>query len=66
MGDRPVLQTSIYTGQVRAGFDPRSGQVGFVVNKMAWGRFSPGISVSPANSHSTDGSTPVYHPGLVQ
>jgi hypothetical protein len=32
------------------------------------GRFSPSISVSPANYHSTDCSTSIiiYHPGLVQ
>jgi hypothetical protein len=33
-----------------------------------WGKFSPSISVSLANSHSTDCSTLIiiYHPGLVQ
>jgi hypothetical protein len=31
-----------------------------------WGRFSPGTSVSPANSHSTDCSTLINHSGLVQ
>jgi hypothetical protein len=30
------------------------------------GRFSPSTSVSPANSHSTDCSTLIQHPGLVQ
>jgi hypothetical protein len=32
-----------------------------------WGRFSPNISVSPANLHSTNFSTITitYHPGLV-
>jgi hypothetical protein len=34
--------------------------------KWQWGRFSPGTSVSLANSHSTDCSTFIYHPGLVQ
>jgi hypothetical protein len=36
--------------------------------KWHWGRFSPSISVSPANSHSTNCSTfiMIYHPGLVQ
>jgi hypothetical protein len=35
--------------------------------KWHWGRFSPGTSVSPANSHSTDYSTIItYHLGLIQ
>jgi hypothetical protein len=36
--------------------------------KWRWGRFSSGIWISPANSHSTDLSTliTIYHPGLVQ
>jgi hypothetical protein len=35
--------------------------------KWHCGRFSPSISVSPTNSHSTDCSTfVIYHPGLVQ
>jgi hypothetical protein len=36
--------------------------------KWHWGRFPPGTSVSPANSHSTDCFTLIiiYHPGLVQ
>jgi hypothetical protein len=36
--------------------------------KWRWGRFSPRISVSPADLHSTDFSTITitYHPGLVQ
>jgi hypothetical protein len=34
------------------GFAPGSGQVGFVVDKWHWGRFSPSTSVSPANLHS--------------
>jgi hypothetical protein len=39
--------------------------VGFVVDKAHWSRFSPSISVSTANSHSTDCSTFIinYHPG---
>jgi hypothetical protein len=40
-----------------ARFEPRSGHVGFVVDKVALGGFSPTTSVSPANSHSTDCST---------
>jgi hypothetical protein len=42
--------------------------VGFVVDKVALGRFSPNTSVSPANLHSTSFSkiTIIYHPGLVQ
>jgi hypothetical protein len=42
--------------------------VGFVVDKVAWGRFSPSTSVSPANLHSTNCSTVtlIYHLGLVQ
>jgi hypothetical protein len=35
--------------------------------KWHWGRFPQSISVSPANSHSTDCSTLIiYHLGLVQ
>jgi hypothetical protein len=36
--------------------------------KGRWGRFSPSISVFPANLHSTTVSTITitYHPGLVQ
>jgi hypothetical protein len=34
--------------------------------KCNWGRFSPSTSVSPSNSHFTDCSTFIYHPGLVQ
>jgi hypothetical protein len=41
----------------RPWFEPRSGHVGFVVDKVALNRFSPSITVSPANSHSTDCST---------
>jgi hypothetical protein len=37
----------------RPGFVPGSGQVGFVVDKVAWGRFSPSTFVSPASLHST-------------
>jgi hypothetical protein len=53
---------------LRPEFEPKSGHVGFVVDKVALGRFSPSTSVSPANSHSTDCSTfiVIYHPGLVQ
>jgi hypothetical protein len=54
--------------QRRPGFESMSGHVGFVVDKVAWGRFSPSTSASPANSRSTDCATPVtsHHPGLVQ
>jgi hypothetical protein len=40
------------------GFDPGSCHVGFVVDKVALGLFSPNTSVSPAN-HSTDCPTPI-------
>jgi hypothetical protein len=52
----------------RPGFDPGSGQVGFVVVKVALGRISPSTSVSPDNLHSTNCSTITltYHLGLVQ
>jgi hypothetical protein len=42
--------------------------VGFVVDKVALGQFSPSASVSPANLHSTNFSaiTITYHPGLLQ
>jgi hypothetical protein len=45
-----------------------SRHVGFVVDKVALGKFSPTTSVSPANFYSTDCSTLIiiYHPGLVQ
>jgi hypothetical protein len=44
-----------------------SGHVGFLVNKVALGKFSPSTSVSPANPHSTDCSIIIIdHPGLVQ
>jgi hypothetical protein len=38
------------------------------MDKVALGMDSPGTSVSPANSHSTDCSTIIiiiYHPGVV-
>jgi hypothetical protein len=47
--------------------------VGFVVDKVALGQFSPSTAVSPANLHSTDCSTIIiiiiiiiYDVGLVQ
>jgi hypothetical protein len=42
--------------------------VGFVVDKVALGRFSPSTSVSLANLYSTNFSTITitYHPWLVQ
>jgi hypothetical protein len=42
--------------------------VGFLVDKVALGRFSPSTSVFPANFYSTDffTITITYHPGLVQ
>jgi hypothetical protein len=51
----------------RPGFEPRSVCVGFVMDKVTLGRFSPSTSVSPANSDSTNCSTFFigYHPGLV-
>jgi hypothetical protein len=51
----------------RPRYKPRSGQVGFVVHKVALGQFSMSSSASLANIHSTDCSTLIiYHPGLVQ
>jgi hypothetical protein len=41
----------------RLGFEPSSGYVVSVADEVAlgqWGRFSPSISVSPSNCHSTD------------
>jgi hypothetical protein len=40
--------------------------VGFVVDKVALGQFSPNTSVSTAKSHFIDCSTVIviYHPGL--
>jgi hypothetical protein len=55
-----TLRLKLIQKRLVAGFPPRrpgfaagSGQVGFVVNKLAWGRSSPSTSVSPANLHST-------------
>jgi hypothetical protein len=36
----------------RPEFAPGSGQVGFVVDKVRWGGFSPSTSVSSANLNS--------------
>jgi hypothetical protein len=58
---RAVAQAVTGFPQKRPGLEPRSGHVGFVVDKVALGQ------VSPANSHSTDCSTfIIYHPGLIQ
>jgi hypothetical protein len=50
------------------GFDPSSGHVGYVMDKVVLGRFSPSTSVSPASSHSTNCSTliTIHHLWLVQ
>jgi hypothetical protein len=51
------------------GLDHGSGQVGFVVDKVALGQvFSEYFAVSPANFHSTNCSSIAltYHLGLVQ
>jgi hypothetical protein len=52
----------------RMALDPRSGHVGFVVEKVALGQVFLGTSISPVNSHSTSYSTIIiiYHSGLVQ
>jgi hypothetical protein len=52
----------------RPGFEPKSGYVGFVVEKVALGQVFSEDFGSPANSYSTDCSTfnITYHPGLVQ
>jgi hypothetical protein len=52
----------------RPGFEPGSGHMDLWWTKWRWGRFSPSISVSPANFHSTNCSTItiIYHLGLVQ
>jgi hypothetical protein len=54
----------------RGGLGSSPGQVMWDLwwTKWYWGRFSPGISVSSVNSHSTDCSTFIIicHPGLVQ
>jgi hypothetical protein len=54
--------------QRRPDFELRSGHVGFVVDKVALGRFSPSTSVSPSYLHSTNCSAIaiIYHLGLVQ
>jgi hypothetical protein len=50
------------------GFEPGSGHMEFVVDKVALGRFSPSTSVTPANLHSTNCSTItlIDHLGFVQ
>jgi hypothetical protein len=45
----------------RAGFDLGSGQVGFVVDKVALGMFSPSTSVSLASLHYTNCFTITLH-----
>jgi hypothetical protein len=52
----------------RPGFDPGSGHVGFVVDKVALGQVFSEYFGSPANLHSTNCSTItfIYHLGLVQ
>jgi hypothetical protein len=49
-------------------FEPGSANVGFMVDKVRWGRFYPSTSVSFANLNSTSTSTVtiIYHLGLVQ
>jgi hypothetical protein len=49
-------------------FEPRSGHVGFVVDKVALGQVFSKYLVSPVNHHSTNCSTMtiIYHLGLVQ
>jgi hypothetical protein len=51
-----------------AGLEPRSGHVGFAVDKVALGKVSSESFGSPANSHSTYCYTLIifYHPVLVQ
>jgi hypothetical protein len=51
---------------LRLKLDPRSSHVGFVVDKVYWGRFSLSTSASPSNSYSTKCSRLICHPGLVQ
>jgi hypothetical protein len=49
----------------RLGFDPRSGHVRFVVDKMTLGKVFCSTSVSPADSHSIDCPTLIIdHLGL--
>jgi hypothetical protein len=51
----------------RPGFEPRSGYVGFLLDKMALGQVFSEYFGFLVNSHSTDCSTLIiYHPGLVQ
>jgi hypothetical protein len=49
-------------------FEPGSGHVGFMANKVALGQGFSEYFVSPAKSHSTDCSTItiIHHPKLVQ
>lgn len=47
---------------LRPGFDPSSGHVGSVVNKVVLSTSSPSSSVSLANSHYTQGSIFSDHP----
>jgi hypothetical protein len=50
----PHPSVSVVLDSKQLFFDPGSGQVGFVVDKMALGKFSPSTSVSPGNLHSTN------------
>jgi hypothetical protein len=54
--------------QRQPGFNPRSGNVRFVVDRVVLEHVSPSTSVSPANCHSTDLPTfiAIYHMWLVQ
>jgi hypothetical protein len=68
-GGRAIAQAvSRWLPTAAARFQTRVYHVGFVVDKVGWGRFSPSTSVSPANLYSTNFSTITitYHPGLVQ
>jgi hypothetical protein len=50
----------MFNQRLVAGFPPlRSGQVGFVMDKVALGQVSPSTSVSPANLHSIKFSTTI-------
>jgi hypothetical protein len=68
-GGRTIAQTaSRWLPPSRLGFAPGSGQVGFVMDKVALGQVFSKFSVSPANLHSTDCSAIIIvsHLGLVQ
>jgi hypothetical protein len=58
----PYRNPALHYGFKIAGIDPRSGHVGFVVDKAALGgRLPPSTSISPSNSNFTNCSASINH-----